>query len=222
MDRKRYHTDGTIETSERSAEVYAARLKRQCKARISDGTRQCEQAAVEGGTVCVTHGGQEQRKAIRRKKNADGIRAYLGDPDIVDPFDALLGQVHEAAGNVAFLRDLVKDLPPHPTVEKDGETEELTIKKGLYGPDLNGYESPHQLLKLYNEERDRLGKLAKMAIDCGIAERQVRLAERQGEMIVNIIINVLGDPRLGLPQEKQQMGRRVAGEIIRRVDVLTE
>lgn len=220
----------TIKDGEDSRRVFEgtpeAQEKRRCTAHSSRTGEPCRAWAVEGGTVCVTHGGRQQRAAIARRQNAEGIRAYLGDPDIVDPFDALLGEVHESAGNVGFYRSLIRELGIHP--EALGENEEplietgLAVKKGIYGPDINGYESPHVLVKMYNDERDRLAKVSKMAIDCGIAERQVRLAERQGEMLVNIIILLLQDPRLQLSQEKQQMGRRVAGELMRRADSLIQ
>lgn len=157
-------------------------------------------------------------KAIAKKKAEAAARAFLGDPEITDPFDALLGEVHEAAGNVAFLRQLVQQLDVHPSVEISTDPDEnpLTVKKGIYGPDMNGYESPHVLVKMYNEERDRLTRSSKMAIDCGIAERQVKVAERQAEIIASIILALCADPRLGLTQEKQIEARRIAGELMRR------
>jgi hypothetical protein len=72
---------------------------------------------------------------------------------------------------------------------------------------------------MYNEERDRLAKMAKMAIDAGIAERQVQIAEQQGEMIVTIIVQVLDDPLLKLSEEKRLLARRLAAKHLRLIDV---
>lgn len=62
-------------------------------------------------------------------------------------------------------------------------------------------------MKLWSEERDRAARLAKMAIDAGLAEKQVRLAERQGQIIAQIFTTVLDDDNLGLLREQRDAGR---------------
>jgi hypothetical protein len=56
------------------------------------------------------------------------------------------------------------------------------------------------LAKLESDERDRCAGFAAKAVAAGIAERQVRLAERQGELLAGVIRKVLGD--LGLSPEQ--------------------
>lgn len=88
------------------------------------------------------------------------IRKHLGVPLEVDPHEAILDAVHEAAGNVAYLRPLM--------------TEAANTIALL---DVQGKPHANPVLAFYNEERDRLARFAKLAIDAGIDERRVRIAE---------------------------------------------
>jgi hypothetical protein len=59
------------------------------------------------------------------------------------------------------------------------------------------------LADLEAKERDRCAGFATKAIAAGLAERQVRLAEKQGQMIADVLRAVLGDPELGLSAEQR-------------------
>ncbi|WP_052373124.1 hypothetical protein [Amycolatopsis taiwanensis] len=56
------------------------------------------------------------------------------------------------------------------------------------------------LAQLEATERDRCARFAKLALDAGIAERQVRLAERQGALIEQVLTSVFAD--LGLTDQQ--------------------
>lgn len=56
--------------------------------------------------------------------------------------------------------------------------------------------SLHVWIKARQDAMDRLARYCKMAIDCGIAERQVQLAENLGSSIGRLISAVLGDMAL--------------------------
>lgn len=58
------------------------------------------------------------------------------------------------------------------------------------------------LAQLEATERDRAARFAKLALDAGIAERQVRLAEKQTAIVEKALLATLDD--LGLPEEEQQ------------------
>lgn len=66
------------------------------------------------------------------------------------------------------------------------------------------------LAKLEAEERDRCASFAAKAVAAGLAERQVRLAERQGALIAEVLRAVLGDPALGLSKEQREAAPGVA------------
>lgn len=68
------------------------------------------------------------------------------------------------------------------------------------------------LVQLESQERDRLAGFAAKAVAAGLAERQVRVAERQGAALLAVLSAVLNDPRLGLSEAQ----RKVAPDVIRR------
>lgn len=189
---------------------------KQCT-QIKKNGNQCRRPALKGLTKCQVHGGPLQKYNREKREQKEKIRAILGVPLEVDPAQALLGQVHEAAGNVALYRSLIESLEPTP-IQQIGLGEDGFLKfhqQGIYGWDHLGDGATHILVKMYDAERERLTKFAKMAIDAGIAERQVRLAERQGEMIAKLIGAIIDDERLALSDTKRELARKVAGEHLR-------
>jgi hypothetical protein len=62
-------------------------------------------------------------------------------------------------------------------------------------------QSPSVWIEMYQEERRMLARVCKMALDAGVAERQVRVAEAQGELLAGVIKSMLGD--LGLNSKQQ-------------------
>src|SRR6266542_4724687 len=89
---------------------------RQCKARSTTSGEQCRKPAIVGGTVCDSHGGKQQRRRLEREEQERRVKNLLGLERKVDPFTALMEQVWEAAGNVAYLRLMVQELPEGPII----------------------------------------------------------------------------------------------------------
>lgn len=77
-----------------------------------------------------------------------------------------------------------------------GYTYSATITGSVYA----STEGIRGLARLEAEERDRCANFAAKAVAAGLAERQVRLAERQGQMIMQVLVAVLGD--LGLDDDQ--------------------
>jgi hypothetical protein len=71
----------------------------------------------------------------------------------------------------------------------------------------------HPYLQLWNEERDRLAKVCKLALDAGVAERQVRIAEGEGGQIHDAMLGLLTD--LGLDGEALLAAKRKAAARLR-------
>lgn len=178
-----------------------------CTAHRTDG-EPCEAPAIRGGAVCAAHGGRapqvanaaERRRAIA-KVSAELERIGIVD---VDPLEALAFEVSRSATFLAFLGGLVGELAD------DRGNDGPEAGGALYGPNHLGDGAPHVLVKMWNEERDRLARFAKMAADAGVAERRVRMAESQGQAIAALITRVLED--LGLTLEQRQ----AAPAIVRR------
>ena len=144
-----------------------------------------------GSGRCWLHGGRAPAgKAHAERDAAEQHLTKLGIPISIDPIQALLQEVCEAAGNVAFLRAKVQSI-------EDGSL------------------ASSAMVKLYNEERERLAKVAKAAVDAGIADRQVRLAEAQAVELVRVVRAVL--QRLGLSAARLELAQRYTIEEFRTI-----
>ena len=159
-----------------------------CGARKKQGPGTCTRPAGWGTDhpgfgQCKLHGGSTQSgtKAAAERQAIAAVETY-GLPREVAPHEALIEELHRTAGHVAWLGMMVRDL----------ESDQL---HGPVGGGLNSYpsEEPHVWLKLYQAERKHYAHVAKTCVDVGIAERQVALAEAQGQLIATIIVGVLRD-----------------------------
>jgi hypothetical protein len=125
---------------------------------------------------CRLHGGASPThlKAAQRRE-AERAVASLGLPREVAPHMALLEAVHRAAGHVAWLGEVVGELDKNQLVHG--------ITRTTQNPDgtrtVEARAAVNVWVKLYQDWHDRLVRVAKVAIDAGVAERQVRLAPRR-------------------------------------------
>lgn len=137
---------------------------------------------------CKLHGGSNPsgKKHAQKLMAAAAVITY-GLPREVDPHTALLEEVHRTAGHVAWLAGRVAELEQEALVW--GTTKVVT------GDESSATEEarPNAWLILYQQERKHLAAVCSTAIQAGIAERQVRLAEEQGAMIAQVIRGVLED-----------------------------
>ena len=85
----------------------------------------------------------------------------LGEPIDIEPHEALLSMLRLASGHVAWLREEI-------AASDDVGSHEGRVRAALSG-----------------EERDRVAKVARSALDAGVAERQVRLAETYGALLAD-------------------------------------
>jgi hypothetical protein len=194
---------------------------------------------MPGQRVCRYHGGKtpnsiavaEERLQL---KAAVAALRKLGEHvepwDKVDPRDALLDVVHQSYTVKAVCEALVKDLS-----EKDlGGVGEMHTEQSELGPitipDRGGAKSVIRI-KLYNEALDRCARISKIAMDVGIEERYVRLAESQAVEIAEVIRAAVSE----LPLEQQmaviqrtadelrfRSARRLSPEAVRAAVVATQ
>ncbi len=156
--------------------------------------------------TCRSHGSANARSRRKAERNKARVRigAFLSQQgkeiDNVDPLEVLLYQLGWASGAARALGRLVSEL------------------EEVHGPNHTGTAVPHVLVRMWSEERDRAARLAKMAIDAGLAEKQVRLAERQGQVIAHIFTSVLDDDSLGLSREQRDAGRSLAARHLRALE----
>lgn len=200
------------------------RQARQCRGHRSDGTP-CGAWAITGATVCAAHGGRA--KQVARKAAVRAELASWGLSDATeDPGEVLLRLVTQSARRAAFYGEL---LERQYAAADRGERDVSDLPAGVAaligfryssagaeGQVFEVEEAIRGLVQLEGQERDRCARFAKLALDAGIAERQVRLAERQGELIAEVLRAVLADPELGLSEAQQ---RAVPGVALRHLAV---
>ncbi len=117
---------------------------------------------------CRRHGGNTPGQ-VEHARRALALRelAVMGGSIPVEPTDALLGCVYRAAGQAMWLRGRVESLSPEEVLCLGAH--EIAV--------------PHIWVRLEQEALDRLARVSKMALDGGVAERQVQIAERTGQLI---------------------------------------
>ncbi len=106
----------------------------------------------------------------------------------MEPIDALLLSLYLSASHTEYLRQEIALM--------DSGNESIFRREVL--------------LRQWNDERDRLAKTAKMALDAGVDERRVKMTEHYGEAIARLIQGILGDLML---TKKQQVA---VPEVVRR------
>lgn len=146
---------------------------------------------------CCWHGGAtDTGKQAAAKDQAAGLIKFYGQPINTNPIDALLDEVRRTAGHVAFLGDRVANWPQDQLDENGGIT-----------PALRGW------IDLYQSERVHLVKVSKSALDAGVNERLVAIAEHQGMRLADSIEAILN--ALNLSVEQRQLVPQVVPSILR-------
>lgn len=173
-----------------------------CGAKTRRGTR-CKTPAGWGTDhfgfgPCKKHGGllPSVRQSAREAMALAELR-FMGVALDVEPTDALLTCVRTAAGHLAYLTRKVEEVPP------GGELQQA--------PNQNG-QVLHVWARLQQDAIERLARVCKMALDAGVAERRVRLAERAGQQIAAAIERALEGMDLSNAQ-RAELGRRVSVEL---------
>jgi hypothetical protein len=164
----------------------------------ADGNELCTRPAGwgtehPGHGPCKLHGGNtsSQVKAATVAKAVAAV-ATFGLPREIDPRDALLEEVYRSAGAVDWLHQQVQALEAKDVVW--GKSEEVEKQASEYpGVDVTHKAAVNVWVELWRAERAHLVKVAKEAINCGIEERKVRLAEQQGSLLAGVIKAILGD-----------------------------
>lgn len=186
-----------------------------CGANTRQSHRPCKHPAGHGtGHVgygyCKMHGGNTPDHilfAAKLQAAAEGRARVMGNPIKIDPFEALLQTIWISAGEVEYCSMRIMELEPsealvafhEQTISQGtvrGERENSTATKTSTTVQL------HAWIIARRSALDSLARYSKMAIDAGIAERQVRIAEQVGGMIGRLVQAVLGDLELTPGQQE--------------------
>lgn len=172
--------------------------RRQCTAKAKQSGNRCKRAPAQGATVCNIHGGAAgpvKAKAAERTQQEAARRALmaLGEPEPIDPAQALLDLIAWKYGEVRWLRDKVQAVKDEVLVWGATEHREGMAQEGPVSVTTEKA-APNVWWSLLRQAEDQLSEYASKALRAGVAERQIRLAEGQGAAIagaVNMILDRL-------------------------------
>ena len=206
---------GTLINANAELKRMAVPLPKQCVASSKTKWRdkekglraRCENTPMPGQRVCRWHGGKapnaikmgEERLQLRAAVAALRKLGETVEPwERKDPRDALLDVVHQSYTMKSALEALIRDMGES-DVGGIGKMITLQTPDGPITVPHHGGAMATTRIKLYGEALDRCAKVSKMAMDVGIEERMVRLAERQAVEIAEVIRASVKD----LPQDIQ-------------------
>ncbi|MFC3510984.1 hypothetical protein ACFORO_12480 [Amycolatopsis halotolerans] len=173
-------------------------------------TRPCGKHAIDGATVCPSHGANAPQVKAKAAVRAEIQRMGLEDVN-VDPGETLLMLIKQSKARVEMLAMELEDL-----IEQSGGLTKAMVGDTLVlDRDGNEVKVGEYTRGLYAEEareRDRCANYCVKGIAAGLAERQVRLAEKQGEQAALLLKAVFGDLDLNLTPEQ----RKAVPNVIRR------
>src|SRR5262249_55164733 len=142
-----------------------------CGAKKKDGDT-CRAFAGQGTDHpgvgrCKHHLGRTQNMnkhavKLHAEREVTKARADFGDRLPVDPAEALLTTLQISAGQMAWLQAVLEEHGDK--IDFDGQV----------------------LMRLWNDERDRVARIAEAALRAGVKERYVRLAERYGTTVAHL------------------------------------
>ena len=159
-----------------------------CGAKKRSDGQPCRKFAGEGTDHfgvgrCRLHGGAtptHRRGAVKQaaKQLVAERERRFGQPVQVDPGEALLEMLWASYGQVGWLGEEINKLD-----------------------DLTTFEA-RVLVQSHKDERDRTARIAAMALQAGVNERAIRLAEVYGYQIARLVQGILGDLNLTGVQQK--------------------
>jgi len=176
----------------------------QCTGTVKSTGARCKKSAIEGGTVCRFHGGAAPQVKAKAAVRAEVLSWNLGDA-VDDPGDVLLRLVTQSRIRVErYAASIEAKITEGQKQYGDGFTLEAILVGSTYFEGQKTGEYIRGLIQLEAQERDRLAGFASKAIAAGLAERQVRMAERQGEMLAAVLLAVIANQALGLTPAQQK------------------
>jgi hypothetical protein len=199
-----------------------------CTARSKQSGERCKRARAKGALVCAMHGGkapQVKRKAKERVVKQQALATaqrmvQLAGVDM-DPIQHLLESLHMAHQLVRVWGVMVADLDDAAEREARGQGKirgelsydvapadsfddlRVTTSDHLIGFNYRGEAQVHPYVTEYQQAIERRAKFAKLCLDAGIAERQVRMVEAQVELVHRAFEAALEAAKLSAEQRQE-------------------
>lgn len=181
---------------------------RKCPSHSKQTGKQCGQPLGAGTDhlghgLCEFHGGKSPggRKQAERLRVeveiAETLERYELAPGADDPLEQLLSALRTAGAMRRIFAELVGTLGGGATrmyVERDDEDGSVMLTAaqpmGVVGPDHKGDGKPHVYVDQLRVWTVEAARVAKLALDANIDERQVRVAERYAEGLGRVVQGV--------------------------------
>jgi hypothetical protein len=210
-----------------------------CTAMSKQSGEQCKRRPSKGSTVCAMHGGKAPQVRNAAKQRTVRAEAMVQAERMVaragvdrDPIEHLLDSLHLATqlvhvwgAMVAAIDDAAeRELEPgqirgelgyEETQGEFGSSVIVMPKDRMLAVNSKGEARVHPYVTEYQQALERRAKFAKLCIDAGIAELQIRIMEQQVELAVRAFEAMLD--KLGLDHAKRQEARREYGRHLRLV-----
>lgn len=146
-------------------------------------------------------------RTAMREMQARGAFGGPGVEDDLMPADALLEEVRRTAGIVRWVEMKMAE---------KWDADLLELGEEVHG--VNGVQyiptNESGWLKIYQIERAHLARICKLALDAGVAERQVRIAEGSAELMYQIITSAI--KQLGLTEDQQNRVPEIMATVLTR------
>lgn len=147
---------------------------------------------------CKFHGGASpQAEVSGAVELARREAAVMGQPLSIEPHVALIQCIEIAAGEVRYASDRIADLEPRQAVGQVVTSRPVKLEKGAEDPGTYveefGPPAVHIWIEVRHRAMDRLVNYSKIALAAGVAERQVRIAEQQAQLLASAVRSILED-----------------------------
>lgn len=201
-----------------------------CKAHLtgSGKTIPCSRPPIKGGFVCRTHGGALEKTKIAAAErlalmSAQGeIADLMRECDLPDqhPIDGLLEVVRVSGSMMRLLTIKVGELSENPTISevlvegRDGSlsTKRVANDEAFWGLNAQGEMTPSIYVQLLRTWTERYERACKTALEAGIEERRIRLAESTTETLFAALSKALA--AVGItPDLRDQLHQALAAEL---------
>lgn len=149
-----------------------------------------------GTGACKNHGGSVPTHSVAAA--VPSLALLVGYDVDVSPMEALIMCVRIKAAEVAYYSAQIAAMSPKDVLTRPREE---ALDKDGYVHDLKKSKQVNIWVRLRDQAIDKLAKYAKMALDAGVDERMIRVAEGVGAQLAAALGTVLDG--LGLTKEQQ-------------------
>lgn len=144
----------------------------------------------------------------------------MGTPMDVDPHEAILHAIRVAAGEVAYCDAQIRKLSDDELFERPTETTMAQLPSGKWSlvEEKRTAEVISRWVSLRDSAIESMVKYSKIALDAGIDERRVRVAEQVADVLTPLLSNLADDLRLS--PEQRDMLPAVIGNRLRQLEAV--